>query len=448
MEAMENRTVENSVEKESRVFEAVGTRVLGPALNGFIVWVLKNAVKDGKKRLYFLARDGYFMFRAAKLYAEKFALPVECRYLSCSRYSLRLPMFHLDKEEAMDYICRDSIGVNLTRIMNRAGLEREEQGRVLEEIKAVGGENNPIPYVSLEETKRKLAASTAFMEALVRHSREAMPALAGYLSQEGLLEGKKEGKEDALVDSGWVGSMQKTLNRLLKHMGREKELEGYYWGLYELPPGVAREQYHCYYFSPEGQLRRKVYFNNNLFEAVFSAPHGMTIAYEERDGRYAPVYTSVTDERRKQMQRLEGSLLRYVREASEALRDIDSADCRREKRRMAPLLKRFMGKPTREEAEVFGRMFFCDDVLEYAHHPLAELMTEKELRANHAINKILVMTGLRKEEIEESAWFEGSAVMSSERPGRHLFWYGIYKYLLHIRQMYMWRKSNGRKKDR
>lgn len=191
---MENRAVENSAEKESRVFEVVGTRVLGPALNGFIVWVLKNAVRDGKKRLYFLARDGYFMFRAAKLYAEKLSLPVECRYLSCSRYSLRLPMFHLDKEEAMEYICRDSIGVNLTRIMNRAGLEREEQGRVLEEIKAVGRENTPIPYVSLEETKRKLAASTAFMEALVRHSREAMPALAGYLSQEGLLEGKKRGK--------------------------------------------------------------------------------------------------------------------------------------------------------------------------------------------------------------------------------------------------------------
>ena len=36
-------------------------------------------------------------------------------------------MFHMDLKDAMEYICRDSIGVNLTRIMNRAGLDRKEQ---------------------------------------------------------------------------------------------------------------------------------------------------------------------------------------------------------------------------------------------------------------------------------------------------------------------------------
>ena len=55
--------------------------------------------------------------------------------------------------------------------------------------------------------------------------------MKGYLEQEGLLDKEKS----ALVDSGWVGSMQKTLNMVLNKLGREETLTGYYWGLYELP---------------------------------------------------------------------------------------------------------------------------------------------------------------------------------------------------------------------
>lgn len=58
-----------------------------------------------------------------------------------------------------------------------------------------------------------------------------MPGLAGYLQQEGLLEEVP----DAIVDSGWVGSMQMALNEVLASMGRTKPLEGYYWGLYARP---------------------------------------------------------------------------------------------------------------------------------------------------------------------------------------------------------------------
>lgn len=422
--------------------ESTGDRIFGPVLDGFIIWVLKDALKKGKKRLYFLARDGYFMYRAAGVYVEKFSLPIECRYLSCSRYSLRLPSFHLDPEGAMEYICRDSIDVNLTRIMNRAGLNKEEQKSVLQEIGESGKETDPIPYVKLEKIREKLEQSSVFKEALLRHSKEAFPALQGYLRQNGLLDGT----EDALVDSGWVGSMQKTLNELLWHMGRKNRLEGYYWGLYELPQGVRREDYNCYYFSPEGQLQEKVYFNNNLFETVFSAPHGMTIGYKEREGKYDPLYAPVSHKRICQMRTLESALLQYVERTAERRQDIESADCGSEKEQIRRLLKKFMGNLSPEEAEIYGEMYFCDDVLEYAGRPLAEVMSEDELRANHVVNKILVMTGFRRGEIKESAWYEGSAVRSSPDPAWHLFQYRIYKYLLYIRQMYMWRKNHVQKK--
>ena len=65
--------------------------------------------------------------------------------------------------------------------------------------KRTGGDS--VSYACLEKIKDKLWHSEVFLEAMVRHSKEAVPALTGYLTQEGLLDGT----EDALVDSGWSG---------------------------------------------------------------------------------------------------------------------------------------------------------------------------------------------------------------------------------------------------
>lgn len=429
--------------KSAQAFETAAVHVLGPTLDGFVLWVLQNAVKSGRKRLYFLARDGYLMYLAAKIYVERLSLPMECRYLSCSRYSLRLPAFHLEPEEAMEYLCRSSISVDLAKIMDRAGLDAKDRANVLADIRMTGRENEPISYAELNTVRKMLAESAVFREAMVRHSKDAYPAASGYLSQEGLLDGVP----DALVDSGWVGSMQKTLGQLLRQMGRKEKIEGYYFGLYELPPDVEEDDYHCYYFSPRGQLREKVHFNNNLFEAVFSAPHGMTLGYRQSGERYEPVCAPVTSKRRRRMETLKSTLTAYIEETSSAVTEIESVDCKKRKRLLKKLLGMFMSAPTPAEAQAYGNIPFCDDVLEHDSRPLAEEMDENDLRSNHVLNKILVMTGMRKGKVRESAWFEGSAVRYSERPGYHLFQYKIYKYLLYIRQMYLWRKNNVKKNE-
>lgn len=420
-------------------FAGTGTYVLAPMINSFVIWVLQEAMKAGKKRLYFLARDGYFMYQVAKVYVEKMQLPITCKYVSCSRYSLRIPMYHLDVEDAMDYICRDSIDLNFTRLLNRAGLTPEEQKEVLEALGRSGEENTLIPYAQLPQIKEMLLRCEVFMQYMLQHSKTAMPTLQGYLKQEGFLDGVA----DAIVDSGWVGSMQKTLNQMLGTMGRKQPLEGYYWGLYQLPSGVDRKSYHCYYFSPEGQLTRKVNFNNNVFETIFSAPHGMTLRYEEKDGKYVPVYDAVSSEKKENMGQLESVLLDYTQNAISRQNRLEESNSQKEKKAMKKLLKLFMSNPTKEEAEVYGGLIFCDDVLEYGDRQLAAVMDEKELSDNHVINKVLVLLGIRKTDIKESAWYEGSVVRYAKRPAYHMVQYEIYKYLLYIRQMYMWRRSRA-----
>ncbi|MFR2562545.1 MAG: hypothetical protein ACLS8R_07550 [Anaeromassilibacillus sp.] len=247
---------------------AVCQYVLAPALGEFTLWLLYHTLKSGKQRLYFLARDGYLMSRAALLFCETLQLPLVCRYLSCSRYSLRIPFFHLDQGAALDAICRGGIHVTLDQILARAGLTEQERRLVAGELSLPWKAGDVIPYAKLQEVRRRLQQCERFLDAMNCHSRDAMPGLAGYLQQEGLLEEVP----DAIVDSGWVGSMQMALNEVLASMGRTKPLEGYYWGLYALPPGADRGAYHCYDFAPDHGLTPKIFFNNCLFEAIFTAP--------------------------------------------------------------------------------------------------------------------------------------------------------------------------------
>lgn len=441
--------------EQQDAFEMVNTYVLAPALNAYVLWVLKEAMASGKKRLYFLARDGYLMYRTAQVYCRTFQLPVECCYLCCSRYSIRIPMFHMDMEEAMDYICRGGIDVTMKKILNRAGLTSREQSEILDQIGMKDRQDVIIPYAQIPDIRKKLEACESFGQSVVRHSKEALPDLAGYLKQEGLTDDVPY----ALVDSGWVGSMQKVLGRMIGSLcGKEIRLEGYYWGLYELPEGVRAEDYHCYYFSPGSNMREKVYFSNCLFEGVFSAPHGMTLRYRNEDGYYRPVYADITEEHRKFMNGIEELILLYTGKKAAVLQTqmgktqtgakeyrsleeyLSQMDIEQNHQTTHKLLRTFMGEPTKKEAEVFGRLQFSDDVLEESGQEIAAPLSQQELADNHVGNKILTMLGIKKGHVKESAWYEGSAVRGGRDVEKHLRRYAGYKYLLYLRKKRIWSK--------
>lgn len=418
--------------------ELATTHVLAPALGGFAQWILREAARRGVRRLYFLARDGYFPCRAAQILCERWRLPIECRYLSCSRYSVRLPLFHLDREAALRYVCRGGIAVTPEKILRRAGLTGAEREAVRQALRLPFSPDEVVPHGRLPEIRDRLRDCDLFGGYMDRHSREALPGLTGYLRQEGLLDNVP----DAVVDSGWVGSMQQTLQQILTNMGRDRPLEGYYWGLYELPAGVSRRAYHCYYFGPEGPLSRQVYFNNCVFEAVFTAPHGMTLSYRHDGERYAPVYGEVTVARAEWIGQLEKQLLPYIRRLGEQRGGPPApAAVSRDRETISRLLRTLLCTPSRAEAAAFGALPFSDDVLEKGEQPIAARLTARELRAHHALPKLLSWARFRDGAVRGSAWYEGSAVLQGGAVRRHLRQYTLYKYLLYGRKQLRHRRA-------
>lgn len=410
--------------------EKVDKLVLAPTLNGYIIWVLREACERGIERLYFLARDGYLMYRLACKYCEKYNLPVECKYLYCSRYSLRVPLYHKNMDEALDHVCRGGIEVTLRKVLTRAGFLAEDIKKYEESSKTYI--DKVIPYSELGRLKEKLKSDKEFMRLLRLRSEEAWPAAVGYFEQEGMFENKKQ----ALVDSGWTGTTQKTFNDIFKACGKQVDLKGFYFGLYELPSECEKEDYFSFYFSPESGLKNKVFFSNCLFEGVFSAPHGMTVGYEKTENGFAPVLTEPQKKTKKLIERIDYNINSYTESLFKAMTEEEfySVDYKRTKELIFSQLKAFMWQPKALEAESYGRIQFSDDLLDSQMQDIATKLSPRELRQNHVFNKFLLMTGLKKGHVRESAWYEASAVRNSRVAWWHRINYALYKTLVYIKK--------------
>lgn len=407
--------------------------VMAPVMILYILWVLQEAVRTGRKRLYFLARDGYSMYHVAKTICEQAHIPVECRYLYCSRYAWRGAEYALLGEKGLDYICLGGIDVTMRKVMQRAGLA-EEEGKKAARLIGIEEYDRTMAYQEVKALIPRLTDCTFFMELMLERSREKYPAVCAYLRQEGMLEDVPW----ALVDSGWTGSMQKSLQHLLENMGYGNRVEGFYFGMYEYPVGVERSTYHSWYFSPEEAIRRKVYFSNSLFECIFSSPEGMTVGYCEKDGVMAPVLETQESPNREQILQSTECLIQY---ASELVSACGSMVLNRvgnnEGRKLAfSLLQQFMGRPTAEEAQIYGDYVFCDDVIGEADNRVAAALSYEEIRENRLLHKsrnMLLRTG---KPVRESAWLEGSIMQLGQAGERELQHCVMYKYVLYLRKRF------------
>ena len=414
----------------NEVIEKTAEQVFAPVMYAYVSWVLEQAEKENIKRLYFLARDGYQMYLTARILCGEREDAIDCRYLKCSRYALRVPAYHLQGESCLDLICQGGIDVTLRKVLKRTGLPDTKLERMAETMDMANMLDRELSYPEVTGLKEVFAKNRDFMEMIYEHSRSAYSAAAGYLRQEGLLEDISF----AVVDSGWIGTLQQTLQTILRQEGYEGAVKGFYIGLYEIPEGADRSSYQAFYFMPFGQKRRKVSFSNSLFECIFGAPEGMTAAYREEKGCFVPVPEKKENRNREKIEETAEAVCRYVKELQREKKQITAEEVRK-------LLERFMGHPTREEAEEFGSWKFTDDVLESERQTVAAPLDEKEIAKNHFINKSLIMLGLKKGPVHESAWLEGSIVRCGRHVSRHLRQTRLYKYVLYTRKELMEKKK-------
>lgn len=406
-------------------YEESFLHIWAPAITDYVEWVLEKAVRSGKKRLYFLARDGWMMYHAAQRIIDKRMLDIEISYLKVSRYAIRSAQYYLLGEKSLELICIGGIDVTFERIMKRALLTDEEAKHVARIAGYEDRYDTVLNYRQIQELKQQLKDVKILFKYIEQHSKINYENAVGYLRQEGLMEDKPY----ALVDSGWIGTLQMSIQYLLSaETGKERRIYGYYYGLYDVPKDAEGGQYESYYFGKKS-VWKKVYFSNCLFETVFSSPGGMTIGYEKKDDKYQAVESDRKNPNKELMLEFKSLLMMYV---DERLRSVTEAKAVRHKN--AKSLARLMSKPTSEEAEAYGSMKFCDDIIEFKLQHVAAEWDAKELKKQSFVSKMLIKLNIKKEELHDSAWPEGSIANYGSRVGYHLWQERLYKLFMYTRK--------------
>jgi len=336
---------------DAEVIARCGQKILAPVVSEFTMWVVDEARRMGVSTLYFLSRDGYIPYLIAQKLCAQHGYGIACRYLYCSRKSLHLPVYQFMGEEAFEHIFTISTQCTLGAILQRINASKEQRDAILQELGLKQGDlTRLLQPDEVEELRKKAQNNSLFCNVLRENSQKAYEATMGYLKQEKLFEQSLV----AVVDSGWAGTSQRALYRLLKTAGCSAKVQGLYFGLFSDFPEKEDFAAKAWYFDGHRKFWNKVLFSPNLFECMMSAPDGMTVGYTCTEGKYLPQKRDVS--RTEQFSAKEAQL-HAVMEGFEV----------QQKRGISPSaaqwrLKRLMAFPTREEAQAYGAYAFSDDV--------------------------------------------------------------------------------------
>lgn len=355
--------------------------VVGPVLFSYVWWVLQEAQREGIQCLYFLARDGYILREIALKFCERYHLKIECKYLYCSRASLRMPSYALIGDEAYDLLLLGGYYITPNTLLARTCLDSDTRAMIFAELGISKTQRDAqLSKSELENLSGRLRENARYRAAVTKNSKLAYPAAIGYLRQEGLLDADRV----AIVDSGWTGSMQRSLRQLLQSAGFRGQVTGFYFGMFAAPKDSLDGTYHTWYFSHNVQKRRKVKFCNNLFECMLSAPHGMTLSYRQTEAGFIPLLTNEPEARQaKLIQTQITGILAYTEKMLPNL-TFECFDQREALQNTEKILSRFMAHPTQTEAKIYGDFAFCDDVTEGYHAALADT-SQLELLKGYSI---------------------------------------------------------------
>ncbi len=390
---------------EDRLFISV----FAPVISAFVFHVLTDAKKRDFKRLVFCARDAYLFYKTAQILGPVFAPEISLSYIHVSRYSLRAAEYALSPDDCLDTICLGALDLSFEKMMKRASLSDEEIKHFAKVCGLDGKISEKLDNRQIFELKKRLLNSKEFFEAVHAHAKDKLEPALDYLKQECMDKDSLRNTKTAIVDSGWIGTVQKSLNKLI---GVGEKLEGYYFGLYSVPKGVSEERYDSFYFSPGAgvmNLGRKNRFSVCLFETVCSSPESMTYGYERKGERIVPILKPEGNPNKDYILRVTDYMKDYsVRLAGSLKDDITSIHNHDLILICEELLKPLMSEPTSEESRAFGKLLFNDDVIADSDYKLAGKWSDEDLKKNSFFRKMFIKSGIGEGDIPESGWPEGS----------------------------------------
>ena len=399
--------VDDYHDKNLRTLHTIGANIAGPILFGFVYWVLLEASKQGARKIYFLARDGQIFHKIAQRIAPLVDDSIELRYLYASRQAWHLPSVVKMTERDIAWITKKAPYLTLRRIALRLEIEPGILGKYFEKY---GLLISDIDYCfsdkEIEELSGILQNDENLKEIIINKASGLRDNLTKYLYQEEVFSDSKV----FIVDCGWHGTMQVSLERLVAAVDNNVEVIGYYFGLLGgVEPSLNKRAYLFSSAHPR-EYRSFTRFICHLFEVFTSADHGMTVRYtNDAAHKVSPVLKNdvgsfVNDGRLDSLRKGIFDFIDGLLDAKDIypqlLNGLDSRE------NLLALLKEFYLSPQPEQAEALGGLEYAADQFEVDLQPFAPVINLRD-------TLYYIKYVRSRERYFVTKWIHGSAIRSS-----------------------------------
>lgn len=260
--------------------ESVGASLSGFLLGAYVQWIINDAVRRGIKTLYFIARDGYVLKKAADIFIEQMGYKISTEYIYGSRKAWRMPA-HISEDMDILELCYTSTPEFLRDLESAAEIFELSFSEFLKFLpEGIKGRNCRLSRIDVDVLFRYLAGSKNFKNRLIEENRKKRESVTAYLKQEINLREEQL----AFVEVGGTGYTQKCLGHILSDL-YDGRVGTYYFQLYSLKEGKD-----CFYnFVPDD------FHMKDAIEPLCRAPHGQTLGYIRKGARMEPVLEKKED---------------------------------------------------------------------------------------------------------------------------------------------------------
>lgn len=284
---------------------ADGHNLFGMILGYFLQHLAEQCVRRGIKRVYFCSREGWMFYEcwkrmqpylfpngsapeASYLYVSRMGLSkASCANVGLNAANTAVALLPPQNIDFLD-ICRVyQLDLEPLRdALDRAGLK---PGDKIVPLGPDATENNPNnPFSVLLQDPR-------FQEQVRAQGKQARDDFGDYLESEGFFD-----HEDvALVDIGWLGTIQNYLHEAIMHRAQRPNIHGFLLAATRMVPypNTAESHYEGLVFDQNKFNLAASYIltAKDVFEEICRAPHPSVTGYQRSERGVKPVLRSGED---------------------------------------------------------------------------------------------------------------------------------------------------------
>jgi predicted HAD superfamily hydrolase len=355
---------------DQKFWEDFGYSTAGPLYTGFTEWLIEQIKKHELEAIYFLARDGYMIQRLFKMLRPPELASLDTHYLYASRRMLRFAAIRTFDNETLEFLTESFDPNEIGIFMQRIGLDPQLH---VDAIKQAGFKSAHHVVKTRNEFERLRQLVKSLSNSICEQALSERSVILEYLENSGLVAGRRV----ALVDVGWRGYQQRSIQEILHAEGKVVHITGFYFGTFSNAKNFyGSELQHEAYLFKLGQppeYEALTVSCTEISELLFSAPEASVLRMERTPiGDFVPVRQPIDADdalRNENVEQLQEGAMQFVADYLALKREFPDLAINPEI--AINQLRRVLRDPTSCEAKHLGDIPHTKDFGDSARRPIA-----------------------------------------------------------------------------